>query len=140
VKDALGIGAYIIAGFRCLRSYSFRRFQVGIDDRTFNATSCIVANGRRYGGGLVFCPQADMQDGLLDICVIDQKNSLELMRFFFLAWLRRPQKYPWLHFEKARKLSILGSEDILIQTDGEAAGTLPVEISIEPSTFPLVVP
>ena len=139
-KDALGVGAYVLAGLRCLNSYPFREFQVVVDRRSFTATGCIVANMKRYGGGMVFCPKADMQDGLLDILIINQRNKFRIARFFFNAWLGRAESGPWIQRLQSRSVSLSGSGDIRIQVDGEIAGTLPVDISILPSAFPLVVP
>lgn len=140
LKDVLGMGAYALAILRCLRTYPFREFEVAAGEKKFRATSCIVANARSYGGGLLFCPGADMRDGLLDILILEQSSRIRLARFLFHAWLGRPERYPWIHRIQCRNVSVSGPEDILIQTDGEPAGTLPVEISLIPETFPLVGP
>lgn len=139
-KEALGVGAYVLAGLRCLRSYPFREFRVIVDRQEFAATGCIVANARRYGGGMIFCPKADMKDGLLDVLIIHQRNKFRIARFFFNAWLGRAESGPWIQRLQSKHVSISGPGDIPIQADGEMAGTLPVDIGILPSTFPLVVP
>jgi diacylglycerol kinase family enzyme len=139
-KDALGVGAYVLAGLRCLRSYPFREFKVVVDGREFAATGCMAANMKRYGGGMVFCPEADMRDGLLDILIMNQRSKLRIARFFFNAWLGRAESGPWIQRLRSRNASLSGPGDIRIQADGEAAGTLPVDISILPSSFPLVMP
>ncbi len=140
LKKALGISAYVLAGLRCLYRYPFDTFQVIADGREMDATTCIVSNARRYGGGLIFCPEADMQDGLLDVLIIDQRDKFQIARFFFSVWLGRTENLPWIHRLQARTVSVTGPEDIPIQVDGELAGTLPVDITLLPSTFPLVVP
>jgi diacylglycerol kinase (ATP) len=56
LKAKLGIAAYAIAIFNCLKSYPFPEFQVIVGDRTFTATSCLACNAKTYGGGLLFCP------------------------------------------------------------------------------------
>lgn len=139
-KDALGMGAYLLSGLRCLHSYPFREFKVAVDGREFTATGCIVANMKRYGGGMVFCPEADMRDGLLDILIINEHNKFRVARFFFNAWLKRIESRPWIQRLQSKSVSLSGPGDIQIQADGEIAGTLPVDINILPSSFPLVVP
>jgi len=140
LKNILGVGAYVLAGLRCLHSYPFSEFQVFVDNQKFSATSCIVANARRYGGGMIFCPKADMQDGLLDILILNQRNRARMAHFFFRAWLGRTESPPWIHRLQARSVSLSGPENIMVQVDGESAGTLPVDISLLPSAFPLCVP
>lgn len=139
-KDVLGVGAYVLAGLRSLHSYPFREFKVIVDNREFTATGCIVANAKRYGGGMVFCPKADMRDGLLDILIVNQRNKFRIARFFFSAWLGKAESHSWTQRLQSKSVSLSGSGDIQIQADGEIAGTLPVDIRILPSSFPLVIP
>ncbi|MBN2243375.1 MAG: diacylglycerol kinase family lipid kinase [Acidobacteria bacterium] len=140
MKEKLGMGAYALEIFRGLRNYPFREFQVVADGRAYTATSCLAANARSYGGGLLFCPQADMRDGFLDILVIQGKNRIQLARFLFRALLRLPEVNDWTRRFRARRLTLDGPAGIPVQADGESAGSLPLEIGLLPSTFPLVVP
>ena len=139
-KAKLGMGAYALEIFRCLGTYPFGEFQVVIDEQVYTATSCLAANARSYGGGLLFCPQADMQDGLLDILIIQGRSRIKLARFLLRAWLGHPEQNDWTRRIRADRLTVDGPADIPVQADGESAGELPLEISLLPSTFPLVVP
>jgi YegS/Rv2252/BmrU family lipid kinase len=140
LKRRLGVGAYAHAILRCLRTYPFREFQVSVNERIFQATSCLVANAKSYGGGLLFCPHANMRDGLLDVLVLQGRSRMRLARFLFHAWLGHPERHAWIHRLQSRNVSITGSDEIMVQADGELAGTLPVNIRLLPSTFPLVIP
>lgn len=140
LKNRVGMGAYALAILRCLRTYPFKEFHVNVNESTFKATSCVVANAKSYGGGLLFCPNADMQDGLLDVLVLEGHSRIRLARFLFYAWLGHPERHEWIHRLQSRSVSVTGSGDIMVQADGEPAGTLPVDIRILSSTFPLVVP
>lgn len=140
LKAKLGMGAYALEIFRGLQNYPFREFRVVVDGQAFPATSCLAANARSYGGGLLFCPQADMQDGFLDILIIQGKSRVGFARFLLRALLGRPEMNDWTRRVRTGRLTVDGPEDILVQADGEQAGRLPVEISLLPSTFPLVVP
>jgi YegS/Rv2252/BmrU family lipid kinase len=140
LKARLGMGAYALAILRGLQAYPFREFQVKVDGRSYSATSCLVANARSYGGGLLFSPKADMQDGLLDILILQESNRIKLARFLINAWLGRPEQNDWVHRIQATDLTIEGPDDLRVQVDGELAGRLPLEIKLLPSTFPLVIP
>ncbi len=139
-KSALGIAAYVAATAACLRSYSFPEFQVIADGRTYTATSCLACNTKSYGGGLLFCPQADMSDGLLDVLVIEGQHRLRLARFLLNAWRGKPETGDWIHRLRVRALRIEGSANVPVQADGERTGSLPLEISLSNSSFPLVIP
>ncbi len=140
LKNALGMAAYVAATAACLRSYSFPEFQVIADGRTFTATSCLACNATSYGGGLLFCPRADMSDGLLDILVIEGERRLRLARFLLNAWRGKPETGDWIHRLRVRTLRIEGSAGVPVQADGELAGILPLDISLSNSSFPLVIP
>jgi diacylglycerol kinase (ATP) len=140
LKKKLGMAAYGIAILGCLRSYSFPEFQVIADGRTYMATSCLACNARSYGGGLLFCPDADMGDGLLDILVLEGRRRLDLARFLLNAWLGKAEAGNWIHRFRARTLRLDGGESVLVQADGELAGGLPLDITLVGKAFPLVVP
>jgi diacylglycerol kinase (ATP) len=140
LKKKLGMAAYAMAILECLKTYSFPEFQIIINGRTIKASSCLACNSKRYGGGLLFCPDADMNDGLLDILVLEGKRRVGLARFLFQAWLGRPEKGDWIHRLKSCSVRIEGPKEVLIQADGELAGGLPVDITLTNSAFPLIIP
>jgi diacylglycerol kinase (ATP) len=140
LKKRLGMAAYGITILSCLCSYSFPEFQVIANGRDYTATSCLVCNARSYGGGLLFCPDADMGDGLLDILVLEGGRRLDLARFLLNAWLGKAEAGGWIHRFRTRTLRIDGGESVLVQADGELAGGLPLDISLQDKAFPLVVP
>jgi diacylglycerol kinase (ATP) len=140
LKAKLGMAAYAIAIAECLRSYSFPEFQVMAGENVYCATSCLVCNARSYGGGLLFCPGADMSNGQLDVLILQGRRRLGLASFLIRAWLQIPAKGGWIHRLQAKELKMEGPGDVLVQVDGELAGNLPLDIRVVPSTFPLVVP
>jgi len=140
LKSKLGIVAYAVAILECLQKYHFPEFQVTAGGRMFTATSCLVCNSKRYGGGLLFCPAADMYDGFLDILILDGRSRLALAGFLLLAWLQQPMKGGWIHRLRSKSLRIEGAEGGFVQVDGELADGLPLDISLTPSVFPLIIP
>ncbi len=140
LKAKVGIAAYVIAAVRCLQSYSFPEFEISADTQSFKATSCIVANARSYGGGLLFTPDASMNNGLLDVLVLEGRRRLDFAYFLLKAWLQKPETRDWIHRFKTSSLKADGPADICLQVDGELAGGLPVNVSLIPSALPMVVP
>jgi diacylglycerol kinase (ATP) len=140
LKAKIGMAAYVVAIIDCLKNYSFPEFRITLNDRSYAATSCLVCNARRYGGGLVFCPDADMTDRMLDVLIIEGIHKLGLARFLFSAWCGIRENNPWIHRIRTKELSVEGPSSVMLETDGELAGTLPVRIRLSPNRFPLVVP
>jgi len=140
LKKKFGKAAFAITAIRCLRGYAFPEFRIDVENKTFSGTSCLVCNARSYGGGMLFCPNADMTDGLLDILILQEKHRVELAVFLLQALLGKAVTRGWIHRIQAKKLRITGSSEVMVQTDGELAGKLPLDISIDDRAFPLVVP
>ncbi len=138
LKRRLGMAAYALAIIDCLRSYAFPEFQVTVDGRTFTATSCLACNAKNYGGGLLFCPDADMSDGLLDVLILQGCGRFGLAHFLFQAWRKNPLACDWAHRLQASKLKVEGPAGLLVQADGELAGRLPLDIGLAVSAFPLI--
>ena len=140
LKSKLGIVAYAGAILECLQKYRFPEFQVTAGGRTFTAISCLVCNSKRYGGGLLFCPAADMHDGFLDVLILNGRSRLALAGFLLLAWLQQPMKGGWIHRLRSNSIRIEGAEGVSVQVDGELAGGLPLDIGLTPAVFPLIIP
>jgi diacylglycerol kinase (ATP) len=140
LKRKLGMAAYAAAIISCLRNYSFPTFEVMIGDQTYAATSCLACNAKSYGGGLIFCPDADMSDGMLDVLILKGNHRLALASFLLQAWCGRPANLDWVCRLRARTLGIKGGNGALVQADGELAGRPPLEISLTDAIFPLVIP
>ncbi|HSW39064.1 MAG TPA: diacylglycerol kinase family protein [Acidobacteriota bacterium] len=140
LKDRLGMGAYVFAIIKCLHSYPFPEFSVTAGSKRFIATSCLACNARSYGGGLLFCPDADMEDGLLDVLVVEGIHRLGLASLLFHAWLGRAKNPEWVHRFRAKEIIIEGERSIPAQIDGEFLGVLPSRIGFAGNRFPLIVP
>jgi diacylglycerol kinase (ATP) len=140
LKNRVGRGAFVITAVRKAVTYPFPEFQVTTDQGTQCASTCIVANSSRYGGGFVLSPGANMCDGLLDVVAIQGRSPGQYLRFWLSIQKGGRQEFPWVQRIRTRTVRIAGGRDVLIQVDGEIAGGLPVDIGVDPCSFPLVVP
>ena len=140
LKARIGETAYLIEVLRRVAGYPYPRFQVITETGNFSATSCIVANTRGYGGGLVFSPDADLSDGFFDLLILEGSSWLGYVSFLRSAQRGKPRDFPWVRRCRCRTVRMEGPRGIWVQADGELFGTLPVDITIIPSCYPLMVP
>ena len=79
-----GKKAYIAGLLATLVSYRPQPVKIVMDQLTLEEEVMFVAvaNARFFGGGMEIAPQANLQDGLLDVCVIKALPKLELLRAF----------------------------------------------------------
>lgn len=108
LKKVLGGGAYLLTGltrFAEVRS-AFGRFRGPDFDWQGDFLAMGVGNGRQAGGGHALCPNASINDGLLDLCVIPAPQDVgETLRVLLsggmlgLDTVAITARLPWLEVE-----------------------------------------
>jgi YegS/Rv2252/BmrU family lipid kinase len=139
-KRRLGMAAFYFATVRALLSYHFPEFHVIVQEEVLDATSCIIANTRNYGGGLVLTPSADMGDGLFDVLILQGEPRIVHFRLLLLSWLGKSNVDPRIQYRRLQSLRIEGPRGVWVQADGELVGTLPLDVTLSHASYPLVVP
>jgi len=100
----------------------------------------LVGNGKLYGGPFEFFPDADMNDGLLDVCVFEKMSHLDLVRYFQGILLGRLKHYPDVKMFKTARLEIKGSSEVPMEVDGELHGHLPALFTVSRSGLQVICP
>jgi len=100
----------------------------------------LVGNGKRYGGPFQFFPEADLNDGLLDVCVFQKLTHFDLMRYFQGILLGRLKHYPDVRYFKTAHLEVTGEPEIPMEVDGELHGHLPAKFTISRGALQVICP
>ncbi|MGA9354423.1 MAG: diacylglycerol kinase family protein [Terriglobales bacterium] len=88
------------------------------------------ANTQFYGDGMRIAPQADMADGLLDICRISTMNPFKLFCMFPTVYFGRHLVSPNVRYSKAERARVETETPLEIYADGEFVCETPADISI----------
>jgi YegS/Rv2252/BmrU family lipid kinase len=99
-----------------------------------------VGNGQYHGAGMWVCPQASLDDGLLDVTCIRHVSLPDLVRNLPLLYNGKIYSHPKVERRQARRIEARSEETALIEIDGEPLGKLPVQISIVPKAIRVLVP
>ena len=99
----------------------------------------LLANGRFFGGAMHAAPEAELDDGLLDLLML---KKISLARFLW----HLPKIYkgthlelPEIHFQKVRKFTAESTEKVILDIDGESPGYLEATFEILPKILNLQV-
>jgi len=103
------------------------------------ALMVVVANGAFYGGGMMICPDASRDDGLLDICVVGEVSRREVLRLLSAVFSGKHVGDPHVEFFRTRTVRIESAQPCELHLDGELAGTLPAEFRAVPSALRVLV-
>ena len=97
-----------------------------------------IANGCYSGGGMRTAPRARLDDGLLDVVVIEQAGGWR--RIIRLAKLRSGTfvDMPEVGYRQVARVEFSAETPILVETDGDAVGTTPATFECLPGQLTVV--
>jgi len=134
--------AYIASVFETLVKYKNNLIEI-IVDGVHTATKSLlvaIANGKYYGGGMKPAPEAQVDDGLLDVCLIGPKSRLEIVRFFPMFIKGRHSELEGVHFFKVKTFEIHCDREIPLNIDGESLMARDAVYRIIPEGIRIVIP
>lgn len=142
LKKYIGAFAYIIAGIYSLFKYKPKKIVIDIDDHRIDEIGyyVVVENISAYGGKFKMAPYAQYNDGLLDVCIFKRHTFWDVFRYFIGIALARHMEYPDVIYYQCRKISLHSQENVLLHTDGELSGSLPVSITAEKNKLKVLMP
>jgi diacylglycerol kinase (ATP) len=117
-------------------TYESNLCEISIDDGhdtiLTKMTMGIVANGKFLGGGFKAAPKANVFDGLLDVVILKESSSLEMIENFLNIKDGDYTNEGDIFYRQAKKVSIKSKEnrDITVTIDGEPIGILPATFEV----------
>jgi diacylglycerol kinase (ATP) len=133
---------YVIATFLLLPGFRAARFGITVDGERHDVPGMLIAvgNGRSYGGGMRVCPDAKVDDGVLDITVVGEVSKLDFIKTFPKVFTGRHVSHPKVKQFRGAEVAITAERTLQVFADGEHAGTLPAAFTVLPSALGVVVP
>lgn len=134
--------SYLLPILEAARSYPFTPITAEIPDtgeRLLGATA-FVFNFPQYGLGLPIAPWARPDDGLLDLCVCERPGRLHLLRYLLSCVAGSQKDLGDFHRRRVCAVRFLTHQPVPLQTDGDPAGFLPADVTVEPGAFTLLLP
>ncbi|MBT3149546.1 YegS/Rv2252/BmrU family lipid kinase [Streptomyces sp. CHD11] len=129
--------SYYAGGLRAVTTWRPARYRVTVDGEEHPHTgyTVVAANSGFYGSGRIIAPDARVDDGLLDIVMIDKAPRL---LFFALmnelrtgAHVHRPQ----VRILRGREIRIEAHREVPYGADGEVDAVLPVTLRVLPGAL-----
>ncbi len=142
-KKALREAAFALQGVATFLTQEEPLIRVTTAERTVEGYFVVFGNSANYGGGLGVTPLADMRDGLLDVCVLKDKSLFTTISYWTAALANARLRHPkaeYFRTEWAEVTTVEPHEEVLVQTDGEAAGKLPITCRVVPRGLSVLVP
>lgn len=117
-----GTAAYLLAIMQVLVDYNLPHIRVTLDSGQvieLNTTLTGVTNGRCLGSSFWLTPQADIQDGMLDVVIAKELNRVGILQVIPQIMKGTHVNHPAVSFYRAQKIVIESSAPMTAEADGE---------------------
>jgi diacylglycerol kinase (ATP) len=131
---------YDLAVVAELRTYRPTRFVLTLDDERVEVDAMLVAvgNAPSYGGGMKVCPDAVLDDGLLDVVVVGPLSRTRFLRLFPRVFAGTHVQDASVTVRRARHVVIDGPPAATAYADGERIGTPPLNCALQPGALRVI--
>jgi diacylglycerol kinase (ATP) len=120
---------YPYAAIRSLATYRPGRYRVTVDGepREYAAATVVVANSGYYGKGMKIAPAAVLDDGVLDVVVIEAASRWEMIRSLPKVYDGSHVSLPEVTVLTGRRIEVAADArtPVPVGGDGEPLGVLP---------------
>lgn len=101
-------------------------YEIELDGDSFTTEAMLIAigNGRSYGGGMYVCPQAQLDDGLFDVMILEPVSKIEFLRVFPKVYSGAHISHPRVKVLRSSKVKL--SAKAIAYADGERIGSAPI--------------
>jgi diacylglycerol kinase (ATP) len=101
-------------------------YELTVDGTQMNIEAMLIAvgNGKSYGAGMKICPDAQLDDGLFDLVILEPVSTVEFIKVFPQVYSGKHIDHPQVTSIRAQKVRIEGAS--IAYADGERIGPAPV--------------
>ena len=118
---------YPYSALYAIATYRPARFRVAVDGdgAEYAGASVVVANSAYYGNGMKIAPGAVIDDGLLDVVIIEAESRRKLMQALPKVYQGAHVNLPGVHVRRGQRVEVTASPQVSMGGDGEPVGRLP---------------
>ncbi len=137
-----GSPAFFAATYKALSNLRARQMRIELDDEIIEtkAVSVTISNMKYAGGGMVFAPDAVVDDGLFDICIVREVGRISFAMTFPQMYKDMGAKHSALSRHRSSVVRIFTEEPMEKMFDGNINGKTPLEAKILAEAMDVLVP
>ena len=133
---------YLYAALRALAGWKHANFHVVVDGTAHDIRgwSVAVANSKAYGGGMYVAPQAELDDGELDVVMVEESSKWQFLKDLPKVFKGTHTENPRVKMLRGAKVELSADRPFTIYADGDPIGELPATVSVTPRALRVLVP
>ena len=142
VKFLRGSAVYLYAILRVLPKFTPRPVHIRSENgsRDEQIMFAAIGNSRQYGGGIRITPDAEIDDGLLDLCIVHKTTRAQLLKTLPKAYTGAHVKSPFVEMGRGREFHFESDQAMAVYADGEPLTRTPVSFALAKERLRIVVP
>ena len=131
-----GKSRYNLAMLRELATFRAIDYSVTADGDTWQQGAMLisVANGQSIGGGMKVTPDALLDDGFLDLFIVEPLSRLQFLAVFPKVFSGRHTGHRAVQIRRVRRVDIT-AVNVVAYADGERVGPLPLTVEVVPGAI-----
>jgi YegS/Rv2252/BmrU family lipid kinase len=110
------------------------------DRRTFAGWTVAAANAKAYGGGMFLAPDAELDDGRLDVVLVAPRSRRQFVRCLPMVFKGTHVDLPSVTVLRGAEVRIAADRPFTVYADGDPIGDLPVTIRAIPGAVRVLLP
>ncbi len=135
--------AYFLATLQAIRAFKPATLLITSDDMHMTLENCSLvslANGRYFGSGMKIAPDAELDDGKLDLITIQDLGALFFIQHGIRVYQGTHTSLPNIHAHQGRNVMVqsLTKDSVYVEVDGELFAELPARYSVMQQALPIV--
>jgi YegS/Rv2252/BmrU family lipid kinase len=138
----LGPLVYLYGALRALATWKPAAFTVDVDGERvrFSGWSVAVANSKAYGGGMFVAPDAELDDGALDVVLTERTSKARFLRILPKVFKGAHVHEPSVRVLRGTEVHVESDRPFLVYADGDPVGELPMSFRALPGAVRVLVP
>jgi len=138
-----GLQSYVELVMKEVRSYRHLPVKASINGRVID-TDCFVmafANAAQYGNNAYIAPEADIQDGLLDVCLVRKLDIIKALNLSYCMLTNQLAHADSAEYFKTKHVEVATEAPMMFHADGEYMGEAAAfDVQIQPLSLKVVTP
>ncbi|HEU4521850.1 MAG TPA: diacylglycerol kinase family protein [Thermoanaerobaculia bacterium] len=133
VRFLRGSAVYLYSIFRVLPKFRPHpvRISTGDGTRSEEIMFAVVGNSRQYGGGIRIVPDAVIDDGVLDYCIVHRTSRFQLLKTLPRAYNGSHVRSRFVETGKGTSFRFESDSPLEVYADGELVTQTPVDFRLD---------
>jgi YegS/Rv2252/BmrU family lipid kinase len=133
---------YLYAALRALAGWTPASFIVTVDGERHEVTGYTVAvgNSKAYGGGMYLLPDAELDDGQLDVLMVSHHGKIRCLRLLANVFKGAHLDSPHVRLARGAVVEVRADRQFVVYADGDPVGATPATMTVTRRALRVIVP